>query len=186
MLYYPCLFLLGDKYPTVPFKSKWTIHSSLNSRLNLRFLPESRIENQEQRFNGTRYAELFCCLVRDCNYRDEKLRSVNFKSALYCTSQNIVFKALGRFGSFLNLYMYIQIETFMCTITSHKIKQRAKYQTEMLSRIAKTAILVKSSNYKLSFQRKTNPQTVDTDNQTFNCDNADGHSQTGNRKNISK
>ena len=97
-----------------------------------------------------------------------------------------IFRALGRFGSFLNLYMYIQIETFMCTITSHKIKQRAKYQTEMLSRIAKTAILVKSSNYKLSFQRKTNPQTVDPDNQTFNCDNADGHSQTGNRKNIGK
>ena len=31
---------------------------------------------------------------------------------------------------------------------------------------------------------KIHPQTVDTDNQTFNCDNADGHSQTGNRKNI--
>ena len=31
---------------------------------------------------------------------------------------------------------------------------------------------------------KKHPQTVDTDNQTFNCDNADGHSQTGNRKNI--
>ena len=60
--------------------------------------------------------QLFCCLARDCNYRNEKLRYVNFKSALYCTRQNIVFKALGRSGSFLKLYMYIQIKTFMCTI----------------------------------------------------------------------
>ena len=102
--------------------------------------------------------ELFCCLARDCNYRDEKLRYVNFKSALYCTRQNIVFKALGRSGSFLKLYVYIQIKTFMCTITSHKIKQRAQYQTEMLSCIAKTAILIKRSKYKLSFQRKTHPK----------------------------
>ena len=45
--------------------------------------------------------------------------------------------------------MYIQIETFMYAITSHK-KGRAKHQTEMLSRmrIAKTAIPVKRSNYK--------------------------------------
>ena len=34
--------------------------------------------------------------------------------------------------------------------------------------------------------KKKHPQTVDTDNQTFNCNNADGHSQTGNRKNIDK
>ena len=130
--------------------------------------------------------ELFCCLARDCNYRDEELCDVNFRTALCCTRQNIVFKALGHFGSFLKLYMYIQIKTFMCTITSHKIKKKVKYQTEILSRIAKTAILIKRSNYKLSFQRKTHPQTVDTDNQTFNYDNADGHSQTGNLKNIGK
>ena len=67
--------------------------------------------------------ELFCCLACDCNYHDEKLYDVNFTSRLFCTRQNIVFKALGRFESFLKLYMYIQIETFMCTIPSHKIKQ---------------------------------------------------------------
>ena len=71
--------------------------------------------------------------------------------------------------------MYIQIETFMCAITSHK-KRRAKYQTEMLSRIVKQQF-----RYKQCFQRK-NTLTVDTDDQKFNCDNADGHSQTGNRK----
>ena len=103
--------------------------------------------------------ELFCCLARDCNYLDEKLCDVNFKSRLYCTRQNIVFKALGRFGSFLKLYMYIQIKTFMCAITSHKIKQRAKYQTEMLSRIAKTAIIYSSQDVKLKvkFPAKNTP-----------------------------
>ena len=71
--------------------------------------------------------------------------------------------------------MYIQIETFMYTITSHK-KRRAKYQTEMLSRIAKQQF-----RYKQCFQQK-NTLTGDTDDQKFHCDNADGHSQTGNRK----
>ena len=36
----------------------------------------------------------------------------------------MVFKALGRFGIFLKLYKYIQIETFISAITSHE-KQRA-------------------------------------------------------------
>ena len=38
----------------------------------------------------------------------------------------------------------------------------------------------------VKFPAKKTPQTVDTDNQTFNCNNADGHSQTGNRKNIGR
>ena len=29
--------------------------------------------------------ELFCCLARDCNYCDEKLCDVDFKSGLYST-----------------------------------------------------------------------------------------------------
>ena len=75
--------------------------------------------------------ELFCRLARDCNYRDEKIaRDVYFESGLYCMRQNIVFKALGCFGSFLKLYMYIQSETFISAITCHE-KQRVKYQTEM-------------------------------------------------------
>ena len=36
--------------------------------------------------------ELFLLLQCDCNYGDEKLQSVNFKSGLYCTRLNIVFK----------------------------------------------------------------------------------------------
>ena len=75
------------------------------------------------------HVNFFCYLARDCNYRDENLRDVNFKSV------SEVF------------------ETFMYAITSHK-KQRAKYQREVLSHIAKTAILVKRSNYKASCQGK--------------------------------
>ena len=71
--------------------------------------------------------------------------------------------------------MYSQIETFMYTITSHK-KRRAKYQTEMLSQITKQQF-----RYKQCFQQ-TNTLIVDTNDQNFNCDNADGHSQTGNQK----
>ena len=47
MLYYPCLFLLGDKYPTVPFKSKWTIHCE--SQFSTQFAIPARIENRESR-----------------------------------------------------------------------------------------------------------------------------------------
>ena len=63
----------------------------------------------------------------------------------------------------------------MYAITSRK-KRRAKYQTEMLSRIAN-----QQYRYKQCFQRN-NTLTVDTDDQKFNCNNDDGHSQTGNRK----
>ena len=46
-------------------------------------------------------------------------------------------------------------ETFEYVIMSHK-KQRAKYQREMLSHIAKKAILVKRSNYKVKLRAKKN------------------------------
>ena len=68
----------------------------------------------------------------------------------------------------------------MCTITSYKIKQRAQYQTEMLSCIAKNSNSNQEVKLQVKFPAKNTPQTVDTDNQTFNHDNADGHSQTGN------
>ena len=47
MLYYPCLVLLGDKYPTVPFKSKLTVHCE--SRFSTRLPIPGRIENRESR-----------------------------------------------------------------------------------------------------------------------------------------
>ena len=69
--------------------------------------------------------------------------------------------------------MYIQID-FMYTIRSHK-KRRAKYQTEMLLQIPNEQF-----RYKQCFQQKKT-LTGDTNDQKFNCDNADGHSQAGNR-----
>ena len=54
---------------------------------------------------------------------------------------------------------------------------------EMLSRIHENS----NSSQEVKLQdskvfRKKNPQTVDTDNEPFNCDNADGHSLTGIQK----
>ena len=79
-------------------------------------------------------------------------------SKLDCTARDkILFSKLLDVSGFF--------ETFMQAITSHK-KQRVKYQREMLSHIAKTAILVKRSNYKVKLPaKKRHPQTVDTDNQ---------------------
>ena len=87
-------------------------------------------------------SELFCCIAHDCSYRDEKLRE---RFVLHATKN--CFQSSWRFLKFSG--MYIQIETFMYAITSHK-KRRAKYQTEMLSctHITKTAILVKRTSYK--------------------------------------
>ena len=99
-------------------------------------------------------------------------KRIALHETIYCSQSS---EALRGFWSFLKLYLYIQIETFMYAITSHK-KRRAKNQTEMLSRIAKQQF-----RYKQCFQWN-NTLTVDTDDQKFNCDNADGHSQTGNRK----
>ena len=130
---------------------------------------------------------LFCWLARDCNYREEKLRHLNFESGFYCTRQNIakeqfrprghikkqsfqrkntlighqrpesgfyctrqniVFKAFGRFWSFLKVYMYIQIKTFLYTIMSHKISNWDAIA------YCKRAIQVKSSNEKVKFPAK--------------------------------
>ena len=74
-------------------------------------------------------------------------------------------------------------ETFMYAITSHK-KQKAKYQREMLSHIAKTAILFKRSNYKVKLPAKKKILRLLTP--IINCDNADGHSQTPGVVNQSK
>ena len=44
MLHYHCLVLPGDKYPTVPFKSKLTVHCE--SRFSTRFAIPGRIKNR--------------------------------------------------------------------------------------------------------------------------------------------
>ena len=126
------LILLGNLARSLKFGAFEII-----SRKSLLFLP---------RWNMI-HVNFFCCLARDCNYRDENLHDVNFKSGLYCTRKTLFSKLLDVSEVF---------ETFMYAITSHK-KQRAKYQREVLSHIEKTAILVKRSNNKASCQRKKTP-----------------------------
>ena len=69
-------------------------------------------------------------------------------------------------------------------LTSDK-QWRAKYQTEMLLGIAKQQF---KSRGQITFQvsSEKNTLTEDTDDQTFNCDNVNQHSQTGNLKKIGK
>ena len=74
--------------------------------------------------------------------------------------------------------MYIQIKTFMYAVTSHKM-ERAKYHTEKPNSNSGQEVQLQ---VKLPVKKKT--LTVDTDEQTFTCDNANGHSQTGNRKEL--
>ena len=73
------------------------------------------------------------------------------------------------------------METFMYAIMSQK-KQSAKHQTVMLLRIPENSNSSQEVKLQVKFQVKKHPLTVDTDTQTFNGDNADRHSQTGNRK----
>ena len=126
--------------------------------------------------------ELFRCLACHCNYCEEKLCTVSKADYIawdYIYIYILLSKLTESSWRFLKfsevLDVYIQIETFMYAISSHK-KRRAKYQTEMLSWIAKQQF-----RYKQCFQQK-NTLTIYTGDQKFNCDNADGHSQTGNRK----
>ena len=101
-----------------------------------------------------------------------------FKSGLHCTRLYIAFKAqklLEVSEVFWSFACIFKSKIFMYANTSHK-KRRAKYQTEMLLRIAKQLF-----RYKKCFQRN-NTLTVDTNDQKFNCYHAKGHSQTGNQK----
>ena len=69
----------------------------------------------------------------------------------------------------------------MSVITSQK-KQSAKHQTVMLLRIRENSNSSQEVKLQVKFQVKKHPPTVDINNDTFNWDNADRHSQTGNRK----
>ena len=91
------------------------------------------------------HGNFFCCLARDRKYRDE-----NFSKADCIARDKTLFSKLLHVSE---RNFYVSFETFIYAITSHQ-KQRAKYQREVLSHIAKTAIIVKRSNYKASCQRK--------------------------------
>ena len=89
---------------------------------------------------------VFCCLARDCNYCDVMKTYAMLISKADCIARDKIL-----FSKFLDVSEVF--ETVMYEITSHK-KQRVKYQREMLSHIAKTAILVKRSNYKVKLPAK--------------------------------
>ena len=91
-----------------------------------------------------------------------------FKSRLHCTRLYIAFKAqkLLKVSEVFWSFTCIFQSKLLCT-QSHLTKSEGQN--------------IKLRCYRQWFQWN-NTLTVDTDDQKFNCDNADGHSQTGNRK----
>ena len=122
--------------------------------------------------------ELFRCLARDCNYHDEKLcdvskRQITMHETIYCFQSS----SSWRFMKFSEALHVCSNRNFY--VHNH-VSQKAKGETSNWDAIAnrETAIQVL---YKQCSRRK-NTLIVDTDDQKFNCNNADGHSKTGNRK----
>ena len=121
-------------------------------------------------------------MAHDCNYREEKLCDVNFKSRLYCIRIIIVIlfsKLLDVSEVFWNFTCILKSK-LLCT----QSRWRAKYQTEMQSCIEKLSNSGQKVKLQVKFPVKKNTLTVDTNDRTFNCNNADWHSQTGNRKKL--
>ena len=124
--------------------------------------------------------ELFHCQAYDCNYRDDKLCDV---SKADCIAQDyILLSKLWSSWRFLKksseaLYVYSNRNFYVHNNVSQKAKGEISNWDAILNR--QTAIQVQAM-----FPTK-NTLTIDTDDQKFNCDNANGHSQTGNQKKMS-
>ena len=97
------------------------------------------------------------------------------------------------FSKFLEVSEVFQ--SFACEFKSKPLRMQsrltsdkqwgAKYQTEMLLRIAKQQFKSRGHiTFKVSSEKNT--LTEETDDQTFNCDNVNQHWQTGNLKKIGK
>ena len=100
-----------------------------------------------------------------------------FKSGLHCMSLYIAFKALNLLEISEDFWSFICIFKSNLYVHNH-VSQKAKGEISNRDVIPnrETAIQVQAM-----FPTK-NTLTIDTDDQKFNCDNANGHSQTGNRK----
>ena len=100
-----------------------------------------------------------------------------FKSGLHCTSLYIAFKALNLLEVSEVFWSFICIFKSNLHVHNH-VSQKAKGKISNWDAIpnCETAIQVQAM-----FPTK-NTLTIDTDHQKFNCDNANGHSRTGNWK----
>ena len=120
--------------------------------------------------------ELFHCQAYDRNYRDEKLCYVS-KADCIAWDYILLSKLWGswRFLKFSEaLYVYSKQNFYVHNHVSQKAKGEISNWDIIPNR--ETAIQVQAM-----FPTK-NTLTIDNDDQKFNCDNANGHSQTGNWK----
>ena len=120
--------------------------------------------------------ELFCCLARDCNYHDEKLCDVSKADCI--ARDHILLWMLRSSWRFLKFSEALHVYPNRFYVRN-QVSQKAKGEILNWDAIAnpKRAIQVQAM-----FSTKKKTLTGDTDDQKFNCDNADGHSQAGNRK----
>ena len=119
--------------------------------------------------------ELFRCLARDCNYRDEKIVRC-FKSGLHCTRYTyIAFKAQKLLEDSEVLHVYSNRNFYVRNHVSQKAKGEILSNWDAIAN-RETAIQVQ-----VMFSAKQHPDCRHRWPE-INCDKADGHSQTGNRK----
>ena len=110
---------------------------------------------------------VFCCLARDCNYCDVMKTCAMLISKADCIARDKIL-----FSKRLDVSEVF--ETFMQAITSHKKQGEISNGDAIAYRENSNSSQEVKLQSKVASEKK-NAQTVDTDNQTFNCDNADGH-----------
>ena len=116
-------------------------------------------------------------VARDCNYRDEKFCDVSKADSI--ARHYILLSKLRSSWRFLKfseaLHLYSNRNFHVRKHVSQKAKGEISNWVAITNRETAMNIQVQVNN----------TLTADTDDQKFNCDNADGQSQTGNRKKMS-
>ena len=113
-------------------------------------------------------------VARDCNYRDEKFCNVSKADSI--ARHYILLSKLRSSWRFLKFSEALHVYSNRNFYVRNHVSQKAKGEISNWDAIAnrETAMNIQV--------QANNTLTADTDDQKFNCDNADGQSQTGIRK----
>ena len=116
-------------------------------------------------------------VARDCNYRDEKLCDVSKEDSI--ARHYILLSKLRSSWRFLKFSEALYVYSNRNFYVRNHVSQKANGEISNWDAIANREIAM---NIQVP---ANNTLTADTDDQKFNRDNADGQSQTGNRKKMS-
>ena len=122
--------------------------------------------------------ELFRCLARDCNYRDEKLCDVS-KADCIARDIHMLLSKLRSSWRILKFSEVLHVYLNRNFYVRNHVSQKAK--GEILSNWDAIANRETAVQVQVMFSAKQHPDCRHRWPE-INCDNADGHSQTGNRK----